>query len=114
MNKEVKMGASGETKKDELIEGLKKGIEALKEQVEKTEGTTGKAEALSNLSQISNMLTGKIEKADIEEIETLMKGLEGLMPSNVMGGMLKEVDSLLKGIPAGGFISEALNIGKGE
>ncbi len=106
------MGVSDETKKDELIEGLKKGIEELKEQVGKTEGTAGKAEALSNLSQISGKLTGKIEKIDIEEIKTLMKGIEGFMPSSVMGGMLKEVDGLLKGIPAGGFISEALNIGK--
>ncbi len=52
LNKGVKMGVSDETKKDELIEGLKKVI-------------------------------------------------EGFMPSSVMGGMLKEVDSLLKVIPAG-------------
>ncbi len=108
------MGVSYENKKDELIEGLKKGIEELKKQVEKTEGTAGKAEALSNLSQISGKLTGNIEKIDIEEIKTLMKGIEGFMPSNVMGGMLKEVNGLLKGIPAGGFISEALSIAKGK
>lgn len=108
------MGLNEETKRGEQIEEFKKSIEELKKQVEKTEETKAKTEALFDLSQISKMLSGKIEKGDIEKIKTLIKEVEGLLPttSSVVGGILKEVDSILKMAPGMGLVSDLLGIGK--